>query len=258
MNNSIRFLIASAILVSLFAALPGCESAPSDPARRAFYNSVRALGGLEKTTGWKTRIQKGILETDFPGWPNLTADYTVHVKKPDKIRMDQNFTAYDHPFYYTFYGNGPDVWAVVNLNVRQSERYTSMIQQNLETVDGLPYYYTACDTFFVATEQPDDSLIAGYSVERVGCVLEGDTILFDLDAETHLPVRMIEVSSARQELMEDYRKTAGMMVPYKLARYSGGSERNRVEWEEIIFGAEIPDSLFLEFKPEETEEQEEG
>ncbi|MFO7915499.1 MAG: hypothetical protein R6U43_07385 [Candidatus Krumholzibacteriales bacterium] len=255
MRNSIRFLTAAAVLISLYAALPGCESAPSDPARRALYNSVKALGGLEKTTGWKTRIQRGILKTEFPGWPNLKADYTVHVKKPDRIRMDQNFAAYDHPFYYTYYGNGPDVWAVVNLNVRQSERYTSMIHQALEAVDGLPYYYSACDTFFVAAEQPDDSLIAGYRVERVGCVLEGDTILYDLDMGTHLPVRRIEVSSSRQELMEDYRETAGIMVPYKLTRYAGGRERNRVQWKEVIFGAEIPDSLFLEFKPEKIDDK---
>ncbi|MBD3178793.1 MAG: hypothetical protein GF417_03910 [Candidatus Latescibacteria bacterium] len=243
-------ITAAAVILLAVTALPGCEKAPEDPARRAMYYSVRALGGLERTTGWSTRVQKGVLKTYFPGWGNLKADYTVHVKKPDRIRMDQNFSAYDHPFYYTYYGNGPDVWAVVNLNVRQHQRYTSMVTEALERVDGLPYYYSNCDTFFLSGEEPSDSLVSGYQLQRVGCVLEGDTILFDLDAETRFPVRRIEPGSDRQELMEDYREVDGIMVPYKLTRYQSGRERNSVQWKEISYGVRIPDSLFLEFKPD--------
>jgi len=250
MKDRIAFIIISVVLLTTISVITSCDKAPSDPARRALYYSVKALGGLERTTGWKTRVQKGIMKARFPGWGDLTADYTIHVKKPSKIRIDQNFSAYDHPFYYTYYGNGDDVWAVVNMNVRQSERYTDMITGTLQTIDGLPYYYTACDTFFIAGEQPEDTLVSGYQLERVGCVLEGDTILFDLDTETHLPVRKIDVNDSRQELMEDYRETDGIMVPYKITRYAAGRKRNSVQWKEIIYGAAVPDSLFNEFRPE--------
>lgn len=244
------FAVIAALAVAATVLFPSCENAPSDPARRALFYSVKALGGMEKTTGWKSRTQKGVLSTAYPGWGNLKAEYTVHVKKPSRIRIDQDFSAYDHPFYYTYYGNGDEVWAVVNLNVRQHERYTSMIKETLRTIDGLPYYYSSCDTVFISEEDVSDSLVAGLDIKRIGCVSEGDTTFFDLNSENHLPVREIDVGESQQLLMKDYRETDGIMVPYKIVRYDDGRLVSILEFKEIEYNVEIPDSLFLEFRPE--------
>ncbi len=96
--------------------------------------SVEALGGMEKAAGWKTSVSTGLMTTNWPGWGDLKADCTYFVQKPDMMVLDQDYSVYDHPFFFRYTYNAGEAWVMVNLNVRQSPRYTEMLEKGLRTV----------------------------------------------------------------------------------------------------------------------------
>jgi hypothetical protein len=255
-----RFVLAFiAVLGLLFAAScsdTGTTDFPDDPAKSLVAKSVKALGGEKKMTGWRTRTEKGLLMSNWQGWGELRADCTQLIKKPDKMKLDQDFSAYDHPFFFTYYHNAGDVWVMVNLGVRQHPRYTERLTKRMKEVDGIAHYFATCDTFFMATDVEDDSLLAAELFDRVGVVDNGDTVLFDLDKKTHYPLRRVEAGGTTQVLLDDYRKTSGIKMPYHVTVYENGAKTAEYTWDEITFDAEIDDAVFEEHRPENTEEPE--
>ena len=149
----------------------------------------------------------------------------------------------------TYYYNEGQAWNIVNLNVRQNPRVTSNMKETMEQVDGTAYYLTACDTFFLVEKVPDDSLYAGSSLHRVGCVHLGDTVLFDLDRETLLPVRRIENSGSRHVILDDYRDTNGPKIAFHVVTYNNGARTEEFVWDEFRFDVEIDDAVFEEDRP---------
>lgn len=240
-------LLCTIIMISLL--YPGCAPQEKDPAKRQLSKAVKTLGGLDKTRGWTTRIERGILTQVRPGWGTLKADCAFYVKKPGKLKMDQDFSAYDHPFYFEYYYNGGDAWAVVNANTHQNPRITANLEEFMKDVDGLPYYYEMCDTFFLGGEIADDSLFAGSTIARVGCVHEGDTVLFDISAKSNLPVRIIKQGGATHIILDDYRKTGGIKAPFHRTMYENGTMTSDYVWQEVLFDEEIDETLFEENRP---------
>ncbi len=254
-----RFGLAFAVLLGLVFAVSvlgtGHAGENDNPAKDLVAKSVKALGGEKKATGWKTRVDKGLLISNWEGWGELHADCTQWVKKPDKLKIDQDFSAYDHPFFFTYYYNAGEVWVMVNLGVRQHQRYTDRITKTMNTVDGLAHYLTACDTFYMVTDVPDDSLLASASFDRVGIIDDGDTVLFDIDKKTNYPVRRIDESGATHVLLEDYRKTSGLRMPYHVTVYQGGAKTAEYKWDKIKFNAKVDDEIFDEYRPDPVEEE---
>lgn len=236
-------------LVFLFYITGDCLSLTDDRAKNLIAKSVEAMGGEKAARGWATRTGKGHLVSVWPGWGTLHADCRHYVKKPDKIKMDNDYSAYDHPFFFTYYYNGGDAWYMVNLNSRRSPRLTANMERAMERVDGIAYFLAECDTFFLVEEVPDDSLVTGSTVERAGCVHEGDTILFDFCRKSHLPVRRIENSGTRHTIYEDYRMTGGLKVPFHTTTYENGAKNEEYTWEEIKLNEEIDDAIFEEDRP---------
>lgn len=246
------------VLLLLFAfsvssALCGYAGDDSEMAKKLIAQSVEAMGGLEKATSWNTRIETGHLVSIWEGWGTLNANCTQHTKKPDKMKIDQDYSAYNHPFFMTYYCNGEDVWVNVNLGIRQHPRYTEQMTNTMRRVDGLAYFLTACDTFYLVNEIPDDSLFTGSTLSRVGVVDQGDTLLFDIDNSTMLPVRRIEESGNTHLIMEDYRDVAGLKVPFHVTGYHGGVKAIEYTWEDISFDKPIDDAVFEENRPAKTE-----
>ena len=171
------------------------------------------------------------------------------MKKPDKLKIDRDFSAFDHPFFQTYFYNGGEAWMIINLNSRQYPTLAATLEESLARVDGLAYYYESCDTFFIETEVPDDSLFAGASLDRIGMIHDGDTIFYDLDANTHLPVRIIENGGAQHTILDDYRKVRGMKVPYHMTIFENGSRSGEYTWEEITFDTDVEDTVFEEGRP---------
>jgi hypothetical protein len=227
----------------------GCAQEEKDPAKRLLSRSVRALGGEKRARGWNTRVERGILESHWAGWGHLRANCSRYVKKPDKMKIDNDYSAYDHPFFYVFYYNQGESWYMVNLNVRQHPRIKQSMEEALERVDGAAFFLAECDTFFQVMDVPDDSLLAGSTVERVGCIHEGDTTLFDLSSRTHLPLRRIDNGGTRHILFEDYRKTSGLKVPFHVTTYQNGRITDEQTWEDVRFNVELADSIFEENRP---------
>ena len=169
--------------------------------------------------------------------------------RPDKLVLDQDFSAYDHPFFFTYYYNGGEVWAVVNLGVRQNPRYTDAMARAMKNTGGMHYYLNECDTFFVVTNVVDDSLVTASSIDRVGIVDDGDTVMVDLDKQTHLPVRMIREGGAEQSLFSDYRQVDRLTVPFRMIVYENGAVSAEYVWERIEFDKPIDEAIFEENRP---------
>lgn len=238
--------ILALILIFIYTA---CGEKYTSPAERILGESVKAMGGMKNATNWETRYQKGLLTVYSGGWGTLKGEYTIQAKKPNMLKVDQDFSAFDHPFYYTYYLSGEDVWVEVNMGVRQHERYTDMMLDRYNTIVGANVYYlTSCDTFFVDDTVEPDSLLTEIDFDRVGCVIDGDTTYFDIRKDTHYPVRIIE-NGNQDVLLEDFRESNGYMYPFKQTVYQNGALNSVVEWEEISFDVDIDDSIFETNKP---------
>jgi hypothetical protein len=246
-------LLLPALLLSFLHT--GCEKEEPDPAKRLFVKAIREIGGMKKATGWETRVEKGILVSVTPGWGNLKAECAHFVKKPDKLKIDNDFSAYDHPFYWIYYLNGESAWGVANLGVRVHPRITENLTSYMEAVDGLAYYLTTCDTFFLVDEVPDDSLFAGADIARAGIVDEGDTILFDFSTQSHLLVRRIDEGGMQHTILDDYRKTNVLKMPFKVTVYTNGAISREYTWNEITFNTALNDAMFEEDRPAPPEEE---
>jgi hypothetical protein len=239
-------LVLATVLAVLLAA--GCGG-DKDAARELLKQSVEAVGGEKNCKNWKTMVETGELTVHWEGWGSPKAVATRFVKKPDKMVLDQDFSANDHPFFFTYYYSAGDVWAVVNLGVRQHPRYTKSMTRAMKNAHGVYYYLANCDTFWVVPDVPDDSLVAGSSVDRVGIVDEGDTILVDLDKESHLPVRQIEDAGSQHTLFAAYSEVGGLQRPFRITVYQNGAETARYVWDEIKFDVPLADGLFEEHRP---------
>ena len=248
--RTIRILGALALAACLALLLPAAATAgESEEAKELLVTSVDAMGGMERSTAWRTMVQKGILHQFQPGWGSLTADCTRHVKKPDRVRDERDFSAYDHPFFYHYYLNGEDAWMLVNMSVREHPRVTEAMKSLMRLIDGIAYYIEHTDTLFLVPEVPDDSLFAGSSLDRVGVVDQGDTIYVDLSRETRFPVRRIDNGGARHMIMSMYRETGGLMVPFQVQVFEQTGVTTEYLWDEIHYGVEIGDELFEEYRP---------
>ncbi|MFQ6104535.1 MAG: hypothetical protein ACE5OP_09615 [Candidatus Glassbacteria bacterium] len=238
-------------MVIFMATITGCKEKQTakDPARRIVFEAIQAIGGLEQATGWSTRVQKGLYMTNQPGWGHLTANTSRFVSKPDKAKIDNDFSAYDHPFYFTYYLNGDDAWQVANLSVRQSPQLTERMKEYLEKADGLAYFLVNCDTLFLVGEVSGDSLLPGLSMNRVGCSSGEDTIFFDFDGKNHLLVREIESKEAKHTIYGDYRKTGDILAPYHVTVYRNGEKSEEYVWQVIKFNEEIDPAIFEEDRP---------
>jgi hypothetical protein len=165
------------------------------------------------------------------------------------LKIDQDFAAFDHPFFFTYYLDKGEVWAVVNLGVRQNERYTKRMTKTMRTIDGLAFYLAECDTFYLVTDAADDSLLAAAGFDRVGVVDQGDTVLFDLDKKTHLVTRRIEDRGAVHVLYDDYRDSKGVKLPYRMRVFQGDGRVEEVVFDEFLVDEKIDAAVFEEFRP---------
>jgi len=166
------------------------------------------------------------LKAEWPGWGELHANYTRWIRKPDGLKIDQDFTAFDHPFFFTYYYDKGEAWAVVNMVSGRTRVHPA--SDEVDQNGGRDRLLSrACDTFYVASEVPDDSLVAATSIDRVGVVDEGDTVLLDLDKNTHLLVRRIEDGGAVSVLYDDYREKNGVKLPYRVRTFQADEEPRR-------------------------------
>jgi len=218
-------------------------------ARTLLLEAARALAGENDLGGWSTRVETGLLKTTWPGWGELRAKCTRVVKKPDKAEIDNDFSAFNHPFFMTYFKNGDDTWYEVNLNSKRSPRVTASLEEFVKRVDGIAFYLKSSDTLFMAGRIQDDSLLAASDLRRVGCVLKGDTTFIDLDRNSNLPVRTITHSGSRVTILDDYRSTGGIQMPYHVTVYENGSKAQEFLWEEILFDRPVADEIFEQSRP---------
>jgi hypothetical protein len=244
---AILAVFACFTLLPAFLRAAGLPGEPGNPAKSLLEKASKALG---EDKPWTTRVEHGLqIAWNTEGWGTLKADYTRSIKKPDKLKIDQDNSAYDHPFFRAYYYNGGDAWSMVNLNSGRNPQVTANMKTLLDRVDGVAFYLAACDTFFTAPAAPGDTLLSGAGLLRAGCVLRGDTTLFDVEAKTHLLNRRIENKGTRVSIFEDYRKDDGRMVPFHVTVYDAGKKTNEFVWEEIKFDGTLDDAIFEENRP---------
>jgi len=235
--------------------LPGCGG-PLD-AEGMMQKSVKALGGLEKATGWKTSVSKGLMMTNWPGWGDLRADCTYFIQKPDMMVLDQDYSAYDHPFFFRYTYNAGEAWVMVNLGVRQNPRYNTMLEKGLRTVDGIAYYLEHSDTLYIVPKVEPDTILTGVDFTRIAVIEGADTLFFDLDNSTWLPVRAIEKGDQggwNHSIYDDYRTVNGYLVPFHETTYVNGAKNREMTWKSIEFDVEIDSAEFEKNRPEPSED----
>ena len=255
MKTQIRFSITLTVLavvaLATVLAVSPAGAGDKDDAKKLLQESLDAAGGEKAHKSWQTMLAKGELTVHWEGWGTPKADVTGWIKRPDKMVLDQDFSANDHPFYFTYYYNGGDVWAIVNMGVRENPRYTSFMTRSLKNAHGVYYYLTECDTMWVVPEVPDDSLVTGSTIDRVGVVDKGDTLFLDLDKKTHMPVRKVEDGGDQHTIFEAWHKAHGdLMRPYRVTVYQGGAVAAEYVWETFEFDVPMADGLFEEQRPE--------
>ncbi|MDD4858034.1 MAG: hypothetical protein PHD74_07995 [Candidatus Krumholzibacteria bacterium] len=246
--------LSAALAASVCIALTHAAAWGSGPVKEAKNPARVMLEEASKKLGeykpWTTRVEKGLqIAWDTEGWGTLKADYTRSVKKPDKLKIDQDNSAYDHPFFRAYYCNGGDAWYMVNLNQGRSPQVAASLKSLLDRADGIASYLAASDTFFAVPRIGADSLLSGEGLRRAGCVIKGDTTLFDIDAKTHLLRRRIESNGARTYILEDYRKTQGRRVPFHVTVYDAGKKTNEFLWQTVKFDEKLDDAIFEEYRP---------
>jgi hypothetical protein len=235
--------------------LPGCGG-PLD-AEGMMQKSVKALGGLEKATGWKTSVNKGLMMTNWPGWGDLQADCTYFIQKPDMMVLDQDYSAYDHPFFFRYTYNAGEAWVMVNLGVRQNPRYNTMLEKGLKTVDGIAYYLEHSDTLYIVPVVEPDTILTGIDFTRIAAIEGTDTVFFDIDNSTCLPVRAIEKGDQggwNHSIYDDYRTVNGYLVPFHETTYVNGAKNREMTWKSIEFDVEIDSAEFEKNRPEPSED----
>ncbi len=248
MKRPAAIMLAAALVVAsspLFVA--PAAGGPSDPGKSLLEKASKALG---EDKAWTTRVEKGLeIAWNTEGWGTLRADYSRYVKKPDKLKIDRDNSAYDHPFFRAYYYNGGDAWSMANLNAARNPQTTANLKTLLDRVDGIAFYLAACDTFFTAPPPAADTLLSDAKLLRAGCVLKGDTTLFDVDAKTHVLKRRIENKGNRVYIFDDYRKGGARLTPYHVSVYDGGKLANEFLWKEVSYDVEIDDAIFEEYRP---------
>jgi hypothetical protein len=214
--------------------------------------SVKALGGIEAATGWKTSVSRGLLKANWPGWGELQAECTYYIQKPDKIVLDQDFSAYDHPFFFRYTYNAGEAWVMVNLSVRQNPRYNEMLEKGLRRVDGVAYFLENSDSLFIVEDVSPDSLLAGIEFARIGAIDGSDTIYYDLDTRTWLPVRSMDRNERggwNHNVYGDYREVDGYQVPFQETTYVDGAKNRELIWRSIEFDVHIDPEEFEKNRP---------
>ena len=200
---------------------------------------------------WKTRIEEGTyIAWNTPGWGTLKAHYTRFVKKPDMVKIDQDFSAFDHPFFRTYYYFKGSSWMQVNLVTRKSDRLLKALEEFLIKIDWITYYLNASDEISTIKTAEDDSILKGKQYYRVLCTGKIDSITLDIEKNKFLPLRLNEPKKSRQTIYEDFRSVKNHFLPFHLTVYEDGRKTQEFIWEKIEFDSSIPDSVFLENQPE--------
>ncbi len=254
MKTSLALLAVCLMAVSVIH-LSGCSGGPTD-AKGMAERSVKALGGLEKATGWKTSVSKGQMMTNWPGWGDLTADCTYFIQKPDMMVLDQDYSVYDHPFFFRYTYNAGEAWVMVNLSVRQNARYTAQLEKGLKTVDGIAYYLENADTLYIEPDVEPDSLLADVVFTRIAAIEGADTVFFDLDNKTWLPVRSLDKGDQggwNHNIYDDFRPVNGYLVPFHETTYVNGTKNREMTWQTIEYNVEIDKAEFEKNRPKATE-----
>jgi len=254
-NNCKKFKPAPPVYALIPAALVVFFLLSSSSGAREL-TAVEILQRAVKETGchleWKTRIEEGtFIAWNTPGWGTLRANYTRIVKKPDRIKIDQDYSAYDHPFFRTFYYLDGDAWVVTNLVPRRSERTKQLMEDFLKKADWLAYYLDASKEIFSMDAPADDSLIAGKSLYRVCCATEEDSTILDIDRISFLPLRQIDSHGQRHRIFDDYKNVQGRNLPFRIIIFENGKKTQEMIWDSIEFDKTVSDSIFSENRPPE-------
>jgi len=248
--KALPVLLAACCLLVSAVHFQGC-SGPAT-AEKLMDKSVKALGGMEKATGWQTSVSKGLMTANWPGWGELRANCTYFIQKPDKMVLDQDFSAFDHPFFFRYTYNAGDAWVMVNLGVRQNPRYNEMLERGLRTVDGIAYYRENSDTLYIVPDVEPDTLLAGADFTRVAAIQGADTVFFDLDNRTWLPLRALDKGDQggwNHNIYDDYRAVDGHLVPFHETTYINGEKNREITWNSIEFDVPIDPAEFEKNRP---------
>ncbi len=98
--------------------------------------------------------------------------------------------------------------------------------------------------------------MTGVEFTRVAAVEGADTVFFDLDVKTWLPLRAIDKGDQggwNHNIYDDYRPVDGHLVPFHEITYVNGTKNREMIWQTIEFDVGIDKAEFEKNRPKAAE-----
>jgi outer membrane lipoprotein-sorting protein len=205
---------------------------------------IDAQGGRELLGSLRDSLAKGSIEMVSMG---MTGSVTIYQKEPNKMRMDLEVMG----TMITQATDGVSAWftnpqtgAVEEMAGRQAEDF----KRQALGIEGLLSPEKFGLSFALKGRDkvgPKEYLV----LEQI--FKDGPTVTMYVDPATYLTHKVkgaaTDLAGAEVEtetVTEDFRKTAGMMVAYKMTVFQNGVEALRISFTEFGFNTGLADSLF--------------
>jgi hypothetical protein len=216
-------------------------------AKEILQKSVNAHGGLEKLTNWKSMKLTGEIIMDQTKAIKMRGTLSRVAVKPDKLRIDQDFTAFEpNNVFRTYIYNKDEGWAIINLIPYYSDSYKSSLKTTLDKSDGVAYYLKNS----LALNLKQETKINGKSLYVLESVQEKDTSYLFIDKNKYFLVR----DSLRNVTMvyNEFKDVDGAIIPVKYDQIVYSPQRiatHKFKIDKAEFNTDIDPTIFEEEKP---------
>jgi len=226
--------------------LLGILSSPgmSQNAKDILAKMIEVQGGRAALEKIKDTTMTGTMEIIQFG---LSGSLSIHIKEPDKARMDMEFMgmvvtqAFDGE---NGWGVNPQTGAVEDMPEDQAKEMKRMALGNASLLNpekyGITYTYKGKETI-----EGKDYFVLEQAFE------DGHTTTMYVDAQTYVMYKTKEMSTNMAGLQEeaeafygDYKKVDGVMMFHSMRVVQGGEEAMTMTITEVSFNTGLEDSFF--------------
>jgi hypothetical protein len=232
------------LLLTIIVIIFGLNFTSAQTAKEILEKSVKAHGGLDKLTNWKNLKTTGEMVFDQSDAIKMRGALSRIFVKPDKARIDQDFTAFEpNNLFRTLIYNNDQSWSITNLIPNYSNMYKNTLKSTLDKADGIAYYFNKS----ISVNLKPESNIEGRPVYVLESIQVNDTSYLFIDKNTYLLVR----DSLRNVSMVyiDFKNVNGVIIPEKFNQIVYSPQRvavNKYKLDVIEFNTEIDPAIFEE------------
>jgi hypothetical protein len=234
------------VYLILFSLLNIFISFSQQDAKEIVEKSVKAYGGFNKLTQWKTMVLKGVIISDRSEAIKMKGALTRYTVKPDKLRIDQDFTAFEpNAEIRSYIYNNDQAWAIANLIPFYSNNYKPSMKAALDRVDGMAFYLKKSKSLLLLPEQ----IINNKPEHVIESITENDTTFLYIDKKTYFLVQ--DSLKNTKMLYSSFKKFDGIYYPTAYDQVVYTPQRmvvNKFKIDKVQYNVKIDPKLFEEEK----------